>query len=92
MTLRWVGLGLVVASLVCAAPASADTDSYVSAVQGRYVSLPTQQVLAAGTRACSIILSGNPASVAVDTLNREMDFSVPIAFDIVSAAVRHLGC
>jgi Protein of unknown function (DUF732) len=77
---------------VCAAPASADTDGYLHAVGDQYRFLTPQQLLGAGHRACSIIDSGNPATVAIDMLNREQGISVPVAFNIVTKAIIHLGC
>lgn len=35
---------------------------------------------------------GTPASDVTDHLDRERGFGVALAFDIVSAAVVHLGC
>ncbi len=81
-----------VALLTPAAPASADAADFLHRVQPRYVFMTAPQLLAAGYRACAIIEHGDPSSDAVEQLDRELGIGVPVAFDIVQAAVIHLGC
>ncbi len=80
------------ALFVGAAPAAADTASFLSVLEDRHTSWTSQELLAAGNTACSMIERGTPASVVTDHLDRERGFGVALAFDIVSAAVVHLGC
>ena len=74
------------------APAAADSAGFLSVLEPRHTSWTSQELLTAGHTACSMINRGTPASVVTDHLDREMGFGVALAFDIVSAAVIHLGC
>ncbi|GAB3217173.1 DUF732 domain-containing protein [Mycolicibacterium hippocampi] len=84
--------GACVALFVGAAPAAADTASFLAALEDRHTSWTSQELSTAGHTACSMIERGTPASEVTDHLDRERGFGVALAFDIVSAAVVHLGC
>jgi Protein of unknown function (DUF732) len=79
-------------SLMFAAPASADSASYLQALVPTYNSVSAQQLLAEGTKVCSAIGSGMNASNAVQMVQDDLGVSIPASGDIVSAAVVHLGC
>ncbi|AFM18059.1 Protein of unknown function (DUF732) [Mycolicibacterium chubuense NBB4] len=75
-----------------AAPAAADATAYLEEMQPRYAYLSSDQLLSAGRTACSMITSGEPAPSAVDNLAEDLGLGVPVAFDVVRAAVVHLDC
>jgi Flp pilus assembly protein TadB len=75
-----------------AAPAAAADNDYLETLQPRLTFLSPSQLMAAGDEVCRVIHAGAPSSAAVDRLSRDMGVSVPVAFEIVSAAVIHLGC
>ena len=79
-------------SLGLAAPAAADTGDYLHALQDRYPSLSTQQLLSTGAMVCNATSSGMNSPEIVTTVQRDIGVSVPAALDIVSAAVVHLEC
>ncbi|WP_185975924.1 DUF732 domain-containing protein [Mycolicibacterium sp. 018/SC-01/001] len=78
--------------LTQAAPASADTSSYLEGLQPVYTALSQDTLLAAGSMACAILGSGQPAPVAVNALYKEMGISLAAGNSIVTAAVIDLGC
>lgn len=75
-----------------AAPATADQDEYLRVTQARFAFLSTDQLVEEGNRICGHTRSGMPASDAVLIVQRDLGVSVPAAYDIVNAAVVHLGC
>ena len=79
-------------SLGLAAPAAADTGDYLHALQDRYPSLSTQQLLSTGAMVCNATSSGMNSPEIVTTVQRDIGVSVPAALDIVSASVVHLDC
>lgn len=85
-------IAAMVASLAFAAPAAADTGSYLHAVQPTYTNVTAQQLLSEGIRVCSAVRSGMNSSQAVQMVQDDLGVSVPAAGDIVSAAVVHLDC
>ncbi|MEW5810012.1 MAG: hypothetical protein AB1925_11190 [Actinomycetota bacterium] len=84
--------GATTGLLTLAAPATADTGSYLDGLQPMYASLTRDQLLAAGSMACGILGSGQPAPVAVNALYKQMGLSLSAGNNIVTAAVIHLGC
>ncbi len=89
--LRMVIAGAAV-SLASAPSASADTASYLHAVQPTYTSVSAEQLLAAGNKACNAIRGGMNSTNAVLLVQKDLGVSIPASGDIVSAAVVHLGC
>lgn len=79
-------------SVAFAAPAAADEDGYLQALQDRYTSLTAQQLLSEGRAVCSAISNGTNATAALQMVQERVGVSVAAAGDIVSAAVVHLGC
>ena len=79
-------------SVVFAAPAAADTDGYLQALQDRYAFLTAQQLLSEGGTVCNAISSGMNSTDAVRMVQHHLGVSVAAAGDIVSAAAVHLGC
>ena len=75
-----------------AAPAAAGDSDYLQALQPRYVYLSASQLLSAGSKVCAATRSGRPGSDIVDMLYKDMGVSVSVAYEIVNAAVVHLGC
>lgn len=75
-----------------AAPAAADTTSYLQGLEPVYTALTREQLLNAGSIACSVLGSGQPAPVAVGALNKHMGVSMAAGNAIVTAAVIDLGC
>ena len=79
-------------SLGFAAPAAADTGDYLHALQDRYPSLSTQQLLSTGATVCNAASRGMNSPDMVIMVQRDIGVSVPAALDIVSAARVHLKC
>jgi hypothetical protein len=75
-----------------AAPATADEDGYLRVTQARFAFLSAAQLTAEGSKICGLTRSGVPASDAVLVVQRDLGVSVPAAYDIVNAAVVHIGC
>lgn len=84
--------GAVAAMMKLAAPATADTAGYLEGLEPVYTSLTRDQLLTAGSVACGVLGSGQPAPVAVNVLNKQMGFSLAAGNSVVSAAVIDLGC
>lgn len=95
---RWVtgvfALGALAAAAATglAAPASADTSSFLQALAPRYVFLSDDQLLAAGKQACATARSGVPASDNVVQISKQLGISTSAASEIVVASIHHLGC
>ncbi|MFY9921710.1 MAG: DUF732 domain-containing protein [Mycobacterium sp.] len=75
-----------------AAPASADTDTYLETLQTRYAYLSEQQLLSAGNQACATARSGVPASENTIKVSKDLGVSTSAAYEIVAASVKYLGC
>ena len=75
-----------------AAPAAADSDTYLQSLQPRYAYLTEQQLLAAGHQACATARSGVPASDNVIGVSKDLGVSTSAANEIVAASIIHLGC
>ena len=75
-----------------AAPAAADTGTYVTILQTRYAHLSDQQLLSAGNQACATARSGVPASDNVIKVSKDLGVSTSAAYEIVVASINHLGC
>jgi hypothetical protein len=79
-------------TLVIAAPARADEQSYLHYLEPRWAFLSAEQLLAEGHKACSYILAGNTASDATAIVVADLETDVAVASDIVRTAVTKLGC
>ncbi|WP_220100579.1 hypothetical protein [Mycolicibacterium psychrotolerans] len=86
------GAAAATSLLTLAAPAGADTASFLSGLEPVYTSLTREQLLNAGAISCGILDAGQPAPVAVETLYRQMGIALATGNDIVAAAALHLGC
>jgi hypothetical protein len=75
-----------------AAPAAADSGSYLETLQPRYTSLSASQLTSAGHYVCSSTGSGIPASDIVPSLVKHYGVSESAAYEITIAAINHLGC
>ncbi|MCT7661782.1 DUF732 domain-containing protein [Mycobacterium deserti] len=73
-----------------AASAAADEGDYLRVVLSRFVFLNAEQSLAQGNKICDVTRGGVPASDAVIMTSKDLQVSVPAAYDIVNAAVVHL--
>jgi hypothetical protein len=75
-----------------AAPASADTSSYLESVHPTYAYMSESQLLSAGQQACATARSGVPASDNTIKVSKDMGISTSAAYNIVVNAINHLGC
>jgi hypothetical protein len=75
-----------------AAPAAADTASYLQSVQSTYAFMSESQLLSAGHQACASARSGIPASDNSIKISKEMGISTSAAYNIVVNSINHLGC
>ena len=95
---RWVtgvfALGALSAAAATglAAPAAADTSSYLDEVAPRYVYLSESQLLDAGQQACANARRGVPGSDSTVALSKSLGISLSAAATIVRAGITHLGC
>jgi hypothetical protein len=78
------------APLISAAPAAAQESDYLRVVLSRFAYLNAEQSLAQGNKICAVTRSGVPAADAVIMTTKDLQVSVPAAYDIVNAAVVHL--
>ncbi|MDX1885167.1 DUF732 domain-containing protein [Mycolicibacterium sp. 120270] len=95
--LRWVTgvftLGVLSAAATgLAAPASADSSTFLQTLAPRYTFLSDQQLLSAGKQACAAARSGVPASDNVILVSKQLGISTSAAWEIVLASINHLGC
>ena len=84
--------GVAATTLGLAAPASADTGTFLEALQPRYAYLTESQLLSAGNGACATARSGVPASDNTIKVSKELGVSTSAAYEIVVNAINHLGC
>ena len=75
-----------------AAPAAADTASYLQSVHPTYNYLSESQLLSAGHQACASARSGCPASDNTIKVSKDMGISTSAAYNIVVNSINHLGC
>ena len=75
-----------------AAPASADSSSYLESVHTRYAFLSESQLLSAGNQICADARSGVPASDNTIQVSKDLGISTSAAYEIVVASINHLGC
>jgi hypothetical protein len=75
-----------------AAPATADTASYLQSVQPTYAYMSESQLLSAGHQACATARSGIPASDNTIKVSKDMGISTSAAYNIVVNSINHLGC
>jgi hypothetical protein len=85
-------IAVVAAALAFAVPAAADEGDYLRMLQVRWTFLSTQQLLSEGSKVCKATRSGMTSADAVNMVQRDLAVSVPVAVDIVGAAVVDLGC
>ena len=85
-------LSVVPAAVALAAPAAADEDEFVRTMQTTYAFLTEEQLRTEGTKICSTLRNGTPASEAVIMVSNDLSVSVSAAGEIVSAAVVQLNC
>ena len=86
-------LSVAVASAVgLAAPAAADSSSFLQSLQPRYAYLSESQLLSTGNQVCARARSGVPASNNVIKVSKNLGVSVSAAYEIVVASINHLGC
>jgi hypothetical protein len=86
-------LSAAVASTVgLAAPATADSGSFLQSLQPRYAYLSESQLLSTGNQVCARARSGVPASNNVIKVSKNLGVSVSAAYEIVVASINHLGC
>jgi len=75
-----------------AAPAAADTSSYLQSLHPKYAYMSESQLLSAGQQACATARSGVPASDNTIKVSKDMGISTSAAYNIVVNAINHLGC
>lgn len=75
-----------------AAPAAADSSSFLQTLAPRYVFLSDSELLSAGNQACATARSGVPASDNVIRVSQDLGISTSAAWEIVLASINHLGC
>jgi len=75
-----------------AAPATADTASYLQSVGPTYAYMSESQLLSAGHQACATARSGMPASDNTIKVSKDMGISTSAAYNIVVNSINHLGC
>jgi hypothetical protein len=75
-----------------AAPASADTASYLQSVHPTYNYMSESQLLSAGHQACATARSGMPASDNTIKVSKDLGISTSAAYNIVVNSINHLGC
>lgn len=75
-----------------AAPASADSDTFLQTLQPIYAYMSESQLMSAGNQVCSLARSGVPASEIVPILVNEYALSASASYEIVAASTIHLGC
>ena len=87
-----VPLAIGAAAVSLAAPAAADSGTYLQTLGPVYTSLSDSQLMSAGNAVCSATGSGQPASNIVPMLVKNYGVSVSAAYQISIAAINHLGC
>jgi hypothetical protein len=87
-----IGATASATALATAAPAQASEESFLHAVQSRFVFLTPQQLLAAGHKVCDAERNGMSSADAGNMVQKDLGVSVSVSVEIVSAAVVNLGC
>ncbi|WP_123023389.1 DUF732 domain-containing protein [Mycolicibacterium stellerae] len=75
-----------------AAPAAADTSTYLKSLQPTYAYLSESQLLSAGNQACAAARSGVPASDNTIKVSKDLGISTSAAYQIVVNSINYLGC
>lgn len=75
-----------------AAPAAADSGTYIQSLQPIYAYLSESQLMSAGNTVCSATRSGHPTSDIVPMLVKNYGLSVSASYEIIVASINHLGC
>lgn len=95
---RWVtgvfALGALSAAAATglAAPAAADSATYLQALEPRYTSMNSSQLMSAGNSVCAATGRGVPASDIVPMLVKNYGMSVSAGYEVTITAINHLGC
>ena len=97
---RWVtgvfalgALSAVAASAIgLAAPAAADSSTFLAALESRYAYLSESQLLTAGSKACANARRGVTAADNVIMVSKYLGISTSAAVEIVTAGITHLDC
>ena len=79
-------------SIGLAAPAAADSSTYLQSLHTRYAFLSESQLMSAGNQACATARSGVPASDNTIKVSQDLGISTSAAYEIVVANMNHLGC
>jgi hypothetical protein len=79
-------------TLGLAAPASADSATYLQALAPHYAYLSDSQLMSAGNQACANARSGVPASDNTILISKGLGISTSAAYEIVVNSINHLGC
>jgi hypothetical protein len=83
---------VAVMSLAFAPSAAADSAGFLHAVAPEFTNVSSDQLLAAGNKACAAIRRGSNSTDTVLLVQKDIGLSLTAVGDIVSAAVVHLGC
>jgi hypothetical protein len=95
---RWItgafALGALsaVPAIGLAAPAAADSGTYLQALAPNYAYLSDSQLLSAGNQACANARAGVPASDNTIIVSKHLGISTSAAYEIVVNSINHLGC
>jgi hypothetical protein len=81
-----------VSAIGLAAPAAADSGTYLKALAPHYAYLSDSQLLSAGHQACSNARAGVPASDNTIMISKALGTSTSAAYEIVVNSINHLGC
>ena len=87
-----LGAAVGVATIGLAAPAAADSSTYLQALAPRYTYLSESQLMSAGNQACANARSGVPASDNTIMISKDLGISTSAALEIVINSINHLGC
>ena len=87
-----LGAAVGVATIGLAAPAAADSSTYLESLHPRYAFLSESQLMSAGNQACATARSGVPASDNTIKVSKDLGVSTSAAYEIVVASINHLGC
>ncbi len=87
-----VPAAIAASAIGLAAPAAADSGTYLQTLGPTYTFLNESQLMSAGNSVCSATGSGMPASYIVPMLVKNYGVSVSAGYEITIAAINHLGC
>ena len=87
-----LGAAVGAATIGLAAPAAADSSTYLESLHPRYAYMSESQLMSAGNQACANARSGVPASDSTIEVSKDLGISTSAAYEIVVASINHLGC